>query len=138
MKCHLCNIELTAVPYSVWNVGGRKMVQFGCRNENCFGLYKLTKIQLDVILPEQKIIDYLFSMPLKDKWYSISSFSSSENSKTQLFSYTAEKSDIYGLRTPIEEKLISIDRFFPLVWEEPLAPQIETIFNKLKVFLVFL
>ena len=127
MKCHLCNIDLMENLYSAWNVGERNLTQYICKNKDCV-LPATLKIHVNVILPSKQIVDYFLCLQIKKEWYGIASYL--EHPVTTLF-----KTEI-GISF-MEASLLTVKRFYPLVWKEPLGPQLNTIFDRLQTLLLF-
>jgi len=132
MKCHLCNIDL--ISYSIWNVGEGNLARYRCKNKDCVGVPDDLRMGLNVILPSKQIVDYFFCFQIKEEWYGVLSYS--ERPLTKLFQYFIQKypNNEIGFTSTL---LFDVERFYPLVGADPFSPQLEMVFNKLKILILF-
>lgn len=134
MKCHLCKSELMQHSGPLWEVGGRKQVQFSCRNTGC----KLIKVQhrseYEIILPDEDIVSYNLLIPSNEKWYRVWARKNSEYSDdTALYSV-----DVNPIHSPSGENLIiNVPRFYPLYLIDDLKDKSQELIRKFKNLVIF-
>lgn len=120
MKCYKCEQDLIEESGPIWNVGGRRCVPFKCRESKC-----IPKVTIHVVLPDEEIVYYAIEYYSNNHWYTIVS--------------SEHGSELYGREWGNNQtkKIIDIKRYYPISWHQPLKPQLEEIFPKLKKLVIF-
>ena len=135
MKCHMCGEELVCDSIDLWNVAPRRCVAYACRNRVCRpppNVSTDSSAYLQVIEPDKEINYYCLRFPHRDKWYQVASIEIQCNPGETTFSVAPDTSQASY------DPLFTLPRFIPLLWGQPLEPQVEVLKEKLKTLLYFI
>lgn len=153
MNCPFCQEPLKPDQFDTWNISGRRMVSYNCRNPRCTiahyvsGSTNMTnflsdKINVEVVFPDNEVIAYTFIFTMNNQWYRIFCHSGAPSKQTTKPTtvFFAYKDQLKTFSSGFEQKdvILAMERFIPMDWNKPIEDQIELVKNKLQTLLPFL
>ena len=133
MKCHLCGSYL-AETAPIWEVGGRKLVQFRCLDRKCASIKVVTRCMIEVIMPDEEVMAYRLLVPYNEKWYRIwARRNQMPPDDTTIYSIDVG----YPGASGNENNILSVPRYYPLNVKDDLKAKSLEILKKFKTLVVF-
>ena len=131
MKCHLCNHDLTPLPYNEWKLKNRKSVEYRCNSPDCV---QQDSVIINIVLPEMEVVYYSIPLQIKGLWYELYS-RNSDSPLTELARTTVQKSSSSFSRN--NTVIVRIDRYYALDVKQDIKTQAEQIYHKLQTLNIF-
>lgn len=117
IKCNVCGLDLKGEQYCIWDVGGRKLIEFRCPTKKHF-----YDAEYEIIVPEMEIYAYTFLM----------------EKMTIRVTQTATTLSTFPLSRPYHDNVVlTVPRFYPLIIQENMLPQLTNVYKKLKNLIIF-
>lgn len=135
MKCHVCGEELTCDNIELWNVASRRCMAYACRNLNCRpppNVSTDSSVNLHLVVPDDEVNYYLLRFLHRDRWYQVASIQIQCHPGETVFSVAPDTA------RASYDPLITLPRFIPLDWNQPLDTQVDFLKEKLKTLLYFI